>query len=301
MREMLLVLLALATLVGLLAAGSILGGPASAPQDAERPQRGRPAGAAQARKGWKLVWADEFDTTGLPDPKKWDYEEGFVRNQEAQYYTRARSENARVEGGTLIIEGRKEKFPNPQYRPGGKGPEVAEYTAASLITRGKAAWRYGRVEVRAKLPQGRGVWPAIWMLGTNIGQVGWPACGEIDIMEFVGHTPNRVHATVHWRGGDGKHQSSGGNMKVERPWDDFHVYAVEWTDQRMDFTFDETRYFSFQVDKAADQGGNAFRQPQYLLINLALGGSWGGAIDDKIFPQKYVIDYVRVYEQAPEK
>jgi beta-glucanase (GH16 family) len=136
MRGMLWVLLALATLVGLLAAGSILGGPAPAPQDAQAP-----AGAAQG----KLVWADEFDYTGLPDPKKWDYEEGFVRNQEAQYYTRVRSENARVEGGTLVIEGRKGKFPNPQYRPGGKGPEVAEYTSASLITRGKAAWRYGRV------------------------------------------------------------------------------------------------------------------------------------------------------------
>jgi beta-glucanase (GH16 family) len=306
MCKILLVLLALAALAGLLAAGSILGESAPAPQKPTLPKQPRRAGtmkaeAAQARKGWKLVWADEFDYTGLPDPEKWDYEEGFIRNWEAQYYTRARPENARVEDGTLIIEGRKEKFPNPHYRPGGKGPQVAEYTAASLITLGKAAWQYGRVEVRAKLPQGRGVWPAIWMLGTNRGQVGWPACGEIDIMEFVGHTPDRVHANVHWRGGDGKHQATGGKLKVERPWDDFHVYALEWTDRQMDFFFDETKYFSFQVEKATDEGDNAFRLPHYLLINLALGGSWGGAIDDEIFPQKYVIDYVRVYERASEE
>ena len=150
------------------------------------------------RDGWRLVWSDEFDYTGLPDPKKWDYEEGFVRNNEAQYYTRARKENARVENGMLVIEGRKEKFPVPQASSGGKGRQFADYTAASLITLNKADWKFGRIEVRAKLPQGRGVWPAIWMLGSNIRQVGWPACGEIDIMEFVGHTPGFVHATVHF-------------------------------------------------------------------------------------------------------
>ena len=130
---------------------------------------------------WKLVWSDEFDKPGvtdpsLPDPSKWNYEEGFVRNNEAQYYTHARLENARVEDGMLVIEGRREKFTNARYNPNAtRGPASrpsADYTAASLITMGKAAWKYGRIEVRAKLPQGLGVWPAIWMLGANFRQIG---------------------------------------------------------------------------------------------------------------------------------
>jgi beta-glucanase (GH16 family) len=252
---------------------------------------------------WQLVWADEFNYRGLPDSKKWDYEEGFVRNQEEQYYTRGRAENARVENGYLIIEGRQEPFKNPRFDPNAstnnwnRSREFAGYTAASLITRGKASWRYGRVEVRAKLPQGGGVWPAIWMLGTNITTVGWPACGEIDIMEFVGHDPGHLHATVHWRG-EGKHRSSGNKLATDRPFDDFHVYALEWFPDRMDFYYDQTKYHSFPLTKAGETAGNPFHQPHYLLINLALGGSWGGKIDDTILPQKFLIDYVRVYERA---
>lgn len=262
--------------------------------------KGKPPKADTQRKGWKLVWSDEFDTPGAPDPNKWDYEVGFVRNSEKQYYTRARKENARVENGVLVITGRKERFRNPRGRAGSKDwrrAEFAEYTAASLITRGKAAWRYGRIEVRAKLPQGKGVWPAIWMLGTNITKIGWPRCGEIDIMEFVGHTPNVVHGTMHYSKG-GRHRSKGGRIKTDRPFDDFHVYAVEWFADRMDVYFDETKYFTFPLDEATEKGDNCFRKPHYLLINLALGGSWGRAIDDRILPQKYLIDYVRVYERA---
>jgi len=129
---------------------------------------------------WKLVWSDEFDRPGLPDPAKWGYEKGFVRNQEKQYYTEARKENARVEGGMLIIESRREEYRN------------AHYTSASLTTQGTASWTYGRMEMRAKLPTGRGIWPAFWMLGINESQVGWPACGEIDIMELVGFHPEVV-------------------------------------------------------------------------------------------------------------
>ena len=250
--------------------------------------------------GWKLVWSDEFDKPGLPDPNKWDYEEGFVRNQEMQYYTRARKENARVEDGCLVIEGRKERMPNPRHDPKNKhwgaSRQFAEYTAASLVTKGKADWLYGRIEVRAKLPQGLGVWPAIWMLGTNITKIGWPRCGEIDIMEFVGHNPDFVHATVHFSKG-GKHASKGGRIKHDKPFADFHVYAVEWSAERMDFYFDKEKYFSFDLDAAADRGANPFRKPQYLLINLALGGSWGGKIDDAVLPQKYLVDYVRVYQK----
>jgi beta-glucanase (GH16 family) len=170
---------------------------------------------------WKLVWADEFDYQGLPDPAKWGYEEGFVRNGESQYYTRARLENARVENGLLTIECRKE-----HYTPNNHAP--VEYTAASLTTQFKASWQYGRIEVRAKLPQGKGVWPAIWTLGTNISTVGWPTCGEIDIMELVGKDPNHIYGTLHY-GVKGQHKSDGGGLETNKPSDDFHIYAVEWT------------------------------------------------------------------------
>jgi beta-glucanase (GH16 family) len=252
---------------------------------------------------WKLVWSDEFNYEGLPDKKKWGYEEGFVRNKEMQYYTRARKQNARVEKGMLVIEGRKEKFKNPGHKPGSKNwkqaRDFASYTAASLITLNQASWKYGRVEVRAKLPQGKGVWPAIWMMGAvRASGVRWPACGEIDIMEFVGKDPHRIHANAHYPV-DGKHQSSGGKLKTRQPFADFHVYAIEWNPERIDFFFDETRYYRFQIDEAGKGKDNPFRKPHYLLINLALGGSWGGPIGDAVLPQKYLIDYVRVYESKP--
>jgi beta-glucanase (GH16 family) len=256
------------------------------------------AGPAPGSK-WELVWSDEFDHNGLPDPAKWSYEEGYVRNQEKQYYTRERLENARVENSMLVIEGRKEQFKNPRYRAGSTNyrtaKEYAEYTAASLITSRKASWLYGRIEVRAKLPQGLGVWPAIWMLGDNHTSVGWPRCGEIDIMEFVGHDPNHVHATVHYSL-DGKHKSSGNKLETPAPYNDFHVYAVEWDKDRMDFYFDDKKYHTFELKLADENGRNPFRKPQFLMINLALGGSWGGKIDDAILPQKYLIDYVRVFK-----
>jgi beta-glucanase (GH16 family) len=251
-----------------------------------------------------MVWADEFDVDGLPDPAKWDYEEGFVRNRELQYYTRARPENARVEGGVLVIEGRKERHKNPRYRAGSsrwaEEREYAEYTAASLVTRDRASWRYGRMEVRAKLPQGRGVWPAIWTLGVSIPEIGWPRCGEIDIMEFVGKEPGRVHANIHFAV-DGEHRSNGGNLEVEEPFRDYHVYALEWDRDTMRFYFDQTLYHTFAIDQAGEGEDNPFRKSHYLLINLALGGSWGGDMDDAVLPQTYRIDYVRVYEPAGEQ
>ena len=157
---------------------------------------------------WKLVWSDEFNKAGLPDAAKWDYETGLVRNHERQFYTRARRENARVENGMLIIEARKEKYRSPSTEPAARSEQEgrekldhqgADYTSASLTTSGKAAWTYGRIEVRAKLPSGRGTWPAIWTLGTNIDKAGWPSCGEIDIMEFVGFEPGIIHANIHTR------------------------------------------------------------------------------------------------------
>ena len=237
----------------------------------------------------KLVWADEFNYSGLPDPAKWNYEEGFVRNHESQYYTRARLENARVENGVLVIECRKDHF-KPENQ------DAVEYTAASLITKGKASWRYGRIEVRAKLPQGKGVWPAIWMMGTNSSVVGWPRCGETDIMELVGKEPNNIYGTLHF-GTKGKHQSDGGKFVADRPSADFHIYAIEWFPDRIDFFYDTNKYHTVTLDKAGQGENNPFRQPFYLMINFALGGSWGGPVDDAILPQKYLIDYVRVYQQ----
>lgn len=245
------------------------------------------------RPGWRLVWHDEFDRPGLPDAGKWTNEVGFVRNHEAQYYTQRRAENARVEKGVLVIEGRKEAYAAPDGKR-------SEYTAASLTTEGLFATTYGRVEVRAKLPRGLGVWPAIWMLGTNRDKLGWPKCGEIDIMEAVGHEPDKVFATVHWFNGEkGKHDSLGGKLANQKPADDFHVYAVEWFPDRMDFYYDESKYFSYPIAKAGSGDANPFNKPHYLLLNFAIGGGWGGqkGVDASAFPQRYEIDYVRIYRQ----
>jgi len=255
---------------------------------------------------WQLVWADEFDRDGLPDPAKWSYEEGFVRNRELQFYTAGRRENARVEGGHLIIEARRERWPNPRYRadaPENRWQErrqFADYTSASLTTRGKAAWTYGRLEARAKLPTGRGTWPAFWTLGTNITQVGWPACGEIDILEYVGHDPGVVHANVHTRGfNHARGNGRGASTRVPDAEKAFHVYAVEWSPQRLEFFVDDRKYFTLENDGTGPDSW-PFDAPQFLILNLAIGGSWGGqqGVDDAIFPQRFVVDYVRVYQRA---
>jgi beta-glucanase (GH16 family) len=251
---------------------------------------------------WKLVWSDEFDKPGLPDPAKWDYEAGFIRNREAQYYTRARKENARVEDGMLIIEARKERLAIPASSPEGtkkrnaKDGQSVNYTSASLTTRGKASWTYGRIEVRARLPAGRGVWPAIWTLG-NRG--GWPACGEIDIMENVGFEPDLIHANFHTKKynhaiGTGK----GAKITVPKPSEEFHVYAVEWYHDRIDCFVDKTKYFTFKNEGTGPDAW-PYDKPQYLILNIAIGGAWGGqkGIDDGIFPQRMAIDYVRIFQK----
>jgi beta-glucanase (GH16 family) len=252
---------------------------------------------------WKLVWSDEFDQPGLPNPARWTYETGFIRNNEAQYYTKERLENARVENGMLVIEGRKEKFKNPEFAPdkkGRRGQEFAEYTSASITSKGKASWTYGRIEVKAKLPKGRGTWPAIWMLGTSLGtESRWPACGEIDIMEFVGHNPGVVHANVHTaKYNHTKGNGKGDKLKLPDASDAFHVYAFEWYPDRLEFFVDDQHYFTYKNEGSGPDAW-PFDKGQYLILNLALGGAWGGqqGIDDSIFPQKFLIDYVRVYEK----
>ncbi len=146
-----------------------------------------------------------------------------------------------------------------------------------------------------KLPFGNGTWPAIWMLGDNISQVGWPRCGEIDIMEFLGRESHRIYGTCHYGDKDGKHKSEGKHIDVTpEPSKDFHIYAINWYPDRIEFFYDDNKHFTFNTAQADNGGDNAFRKPFYLLINLALGG-WGGEIDDSVLPQKYYIDYVRVY------
>jgi len=258
--------------------------------------------SAPTASGYQLVWSDDFskDPDGLPDPAKWSYEEGFVRNNESQYYTRARRENARIENGQLIIEARKEAYSPPGSEdPTGKS-WTANYTSASLHTLGKASWTYGRIEVRAKLPAGKGVWPAIWTLGTNIKEVGWPRCGEIDIMELVGKEPGIIHGTVHYFL-NGKEASHGAQVPLDKPEADFHTYAAEWTPGHIDLFVDDIKIVRFSVRDADLDGKNPFRKPHYLILNLALGGTWGGPIDDSIFPQRMVIEYVRLYQKIPSE
>ncbi|MES2202036.1 MAG: glycoside hydrolase family 16 protein [candidate division FCPU426 bacterium] len=253
--------------------------------------------------GWKLVWSDEFDKDGAPDPSKWGYETGFVRNEELQFYTKDRRENARVEKGVLVIEARKETWPNPGYVPGAsdwqRSRQTASYTSAALETHGHAEWTYGRFEVRAKLPAGRGMWPAAWMLGSNIGKAGWPLCGEIDIMENVGFDPDKAHFTVHTKAfNHAIGTAKGTSVPLPSPDRAFHDYAMEWSPKKIDFYLDGRWVFAFLND-----GGDAshwpFDKPQYLILNSAVGGGWGGqkGLDDSIFPARYEIDYVRVWQK----
>ncbi len=258
------------------------------------------------RPGWNLVWSDEFSTSGLPDPSRWDYETGFIRNGELQFYTAGRSENARVEDGHLIIEARKERWANPGHRPdqpgtsrvGRSNAAFADFTSASLITLGKATWTYGRIEVRAKLPSARGTWPALWTLGTNMSAVGWPACGEIDIMEFVGYAPGVIHANIHTRRYNHvQNTGKGSSTQVPDASDAFHVYAVEWTPTELRFFVDDRPYFTYAND-GSGRDAWPFDQDQYLILNLAIGGAWGGrkGVDEEAFPQRMEIDYVRVFK-----
>jgi beta-glucanase (GH16 family) len=255
----------------------------------------------------KLVWSDDFrhDPDGLPDPNKWFFERGFVRNLETQYYTRNRLENCRVEHGHLIIELRKEPAPlvladnvneaegrtwnNTDLKP-------ADYTSACITTLGKASWLYGRIEIRAKMPNGNRVWPALWTLGENIGTVHWPRCGEIDLLEMLGSKPHIVAGNFHYADNAGKHVvSDGAGLTVPTSDTEFHVYTIDWTADRIRLYADGIRYCDFDVNKAEANGQNPYRKPQYLVMNLAMEGN---VFDHSVFPQQMVVDYVRVYQKV---
>lgn len=211
-------------------------------------------------------------------------EVGFIRNHELQYYTVGRQENARVENGCLILEARKEDY------------QGASYTSASLFS--KANWTYGRIEVRAKLPQGKGLRSAIWSLGYNIDKVGWPACGEIDIMQYLGSAPDQITTQVHTKA---YNQMQGGpkgaTTQVPAINTDFHLFVIEWLKDHIDWYIDGQKVFTYQNDKKG-LATWPFTQPQYLLLNLSVGGDLldQKAVDKKIFPQQFTVDYVRVYE-----
>jgi beta-glucanase (GH16 family) len=233
----------------------------------------------------KPEWADEFDYEGLPDSTRWGYETGMLRNKESQYYTYRDINNARVKEGTLVIEARRQRH------------DTARYTSASLTTKNKKHFLYGRIEVRAIVPLGRGTWPAAWMLGENIDTKGWPACGEIDIMEHVGFDPLNIHGNIHTEAYNHvKGTNKGSSVETREPWKEFHIYAVEWRKDKMDFFVDDQLYFTFVKERDA-QDVWPFDKPHFLILNLAIGGGWGGqhGIDDSKFPHRYVIDYVRVY------
>ncbi|MEO0224914.1 MAG: sugar-binding protein, partial [candidate division WOR-3 bacterium] len=241
---------------------------------------------------WKLVWSDEFDYNGPPDPNKWGYDigGGGWGNQELQYYTN-RLENARVENGKLIIEARKENY------------NGYEYTSARLKTRYKGDWLYGRFEIRAKLPGGRGTWPAIWMLPTDWVYGGWPSSGEIDIMECVGYDPTRVYSTIHTEAYNHMlgTQKGGSIVLSPAPQDVFYTYICEWYPDRIDFYVDTgsqvRKVFTFNKE-SDDYRVWPFNQRFHLILNIAVGGTWGGAqgVDPNIFPQRMEVEYVRVYQ-----
>ena len=241
-----------------------------------------------------MVWSDEFDYTGLPDNTKWSYDTGNGcpricgwGNNEKEYYTEGVLKNARVKNGTLTIEAHKESISDYQY------------SSARLVSKGNGDWKYGRIEVRAKNPSGVGTWPAIWMLPTENIYGHWPGSGEIDIMEHVGYVPDTVYGTVHTKAyNHGIGTQKGGQMLVADSETDFHVYGVEWTADRIDFFIDEDIYFSF-LNEGLTSEEWPFDQAFHLILNVAVGGHWGGAngIDDSIWPQRMEVDYVRVYQK----
>jgi len=248
----------------------------------------------ESKPEFKLVWSDEFDYTGYPDSTKWAYSIGDGcpelcgwGNNELQYYTDKRLKNARVEEGVLIIEVHKEEFENSMF------------TSAKLVTQGKQDWKYGRFEIRAKLPSTKGVWSAIWMMPTEPSPYGsWPKCGEIDIMENVGYDPDTVEASAHTGSyyftiNTQKH----GRLAVPENDKEFHTYALEWQEDEYRIFVDDTNYFTFKNEGTGFMEW-PFDQEFYLILNIAYGGNWGAkkGLNLEGLPQKMEVDFVRVYE-----
>lgn len=245
------------------------------------------------REGWKLVWNDEFTDTAL-NLEKWSHEIGGHGwgNNELQYYSDQDS-SAFIRDGKLIIRA--------DFVPQGTGSpnNLRYFSSARLRTSGKGDWLYGRVEVKAKLALGQGIWPAIWMLPTDWMYGGWPESGEIDIMEHVGFDPGRVHGSIHTESYNHKiNTQRGGSQLLDGISTKFYVYAIEWYEDRIDFLIDDKKYFSFQNDEKNDYKSWPFNQRFHLLINIAVGGDWPGQPDETTkFPTEMEVEYVRVYSK----
>ena len=252
--------------------------------------------------GYKLVWADEFNVDGRPDPNNWTYEHGFVRNEELQWY---QPENATCKDGLLVIEGKRERRANPNYDPDSNSwrrkRRYAEYTSACLKTKGLHQWTYGRFEMRGRIDVRPGLWPAFWTLGSARS---WPGCGEIDIMEFY---RGMLLANACWASG-----------QQWRPvWDDlrkpiteftdpdwaskFHIWRMDWDEDAIKLYVDDELLNTIELSKTINQtpdGANPFSEPHYILLNLAIGGANGGDPSQTQFPSRFEIDYVRVYQKS---
>ena len=244
-----------------------------------------------AQSCYELIWNDEFNYNGLPDSSLWYFEEGGTGwgNNELQYYTSKRIENAHVEDGYLTIEARKENF-------GGR-----EYTSARLITyQNNHSWKYGKIEARVKLPYGQGIWSAFWALGDGIFEGNsWPGCGEIDILELIGGGEGKddmSHGTIHYSDANNNHASSGNHYQLSQGIfaDDFHVFSIEWTGTQIKWFVDDVQFHSASI---TNNELSEFHKEFFLLLNLAVGGNWpGNPNSSTVFPQKMLIDYVRVYQ-----
>lgn len=253
--------------------------------------------------GYKLVWSDEFNKYGQPDPNKWTYERGFVRNRELQWY---QPENARCENGLLVIEGLRERKVNPRYKPDSRNErearEYAEYTSASLTTRGLHKWMYGRFEMRGRIDTRGGLWPAFWTLGTE-GR--WPSNGEIDIMEYY---RGMLLANAAW----------GTEKRWVAKWDDlrkpisdfndpgwsgkFHLWRMDWDSDSIKLYVDNILLNTIDLKETFNkdkEGKNPFHQPHYIILNLAIGGTNGGDPSKTKFPARFEVDYVRIYQKEP--
>jgi beta-glucanase (GH16 family) len=243
--------------------------------------------------GYQLVWHDEFDKDGLPDPAKWDYDTSMNKhgwaNEELQYYAKARPENSHIENGKLLITARHEKL----EREADFGGQA--YSSARLYTRGKFEFTYGFVEVRAKLPCGVGTWPAIWMLGT---QGDWPEEGEIDIMEHVGRSKGEVLGSLHTGAYNWPNNTQITAKRIlPDVCDVFHNYQLTWDADHMMIGVDNQNYMRFTRPKNANHHQWPYDDPQYLILNLAIGGMLGGPVDDASLPQTMEVDYVRIYQK----
>ena len=241
--------------------------------------------APSTYQGLNLVWSDEFSGKTI-DPLVWNYDIGGSGwgNNELEYYTNS-SKNAFVTNGYLVIEARKETY------------KTNNYTSARLLSKDKKSFTYGRIDFRAKLPKGQGIWPALWMLGSNISTKSWPACGEIDIMELLGHEPQKTYGTIHWGAAGGPSTHIGGNYLLNSQTfsDSFHVFSLLWETNKLSFLIDNIPFFS--ADKSQVNGDYPFDKPFFFIMNVAVGGNWPGNPDTTtIFPQRMIVDYVRVFQ-----